>query len=144
MESQKRRQNNFICYLLAGDLGKYLIEVYLITQSVLVWLLCQCNDDHEPKTKDEFVLINFKVDRTYLRFVKDTVGIAVRRVGAIFVVRPKPVNPKICCWLPWFWIATTMLCVTVCSWPLRAYIYTWIIFIDSSKLMLKCWEAYVL
>lgn len=60
--------------------------------------------------------------KRYLRLFKNTIRVTVRWIGAVFVFRPKPVNAKISCWLPWFWVATALLCITVRSWPLHAYI----------------------
>jgi hypothetical protein len=49
----------------------------------------------------------------YLRLMERAVRIAVGRVRAVVVVRPKPMNAEICFGFSSCWIATTLFCVAV-------------------------------
>lgn len=55
----------------------------------------------------------------YLRWVERVVRITVRREWAIIGIRPQTMNPKICIRLSTSGVATTLLCVTEWSWPLK-------------------------
>ena len=55
----------------------------------------------------------------YPRWIERVVRITVRWVCAIIVIRPQTMNAKICCRLPSCGVATTLLCVTIWSWPLQ-------------------------